>query len=277
MQTGKIMGAYEALCATDRPDAVLVVGPPASPFIGQIYQELQNGDGAAPTILGIPAAEALVQRNPTVETMTVLKGTFGGAPLRPAKSIETLAVTHRLVVDRAMSEAVVTDLARSLFEIRQSVAAEFPNFAMVEAPDTEKLGPLVVHPGAAAYFDGETKTFIEQYGEWIYIVIMAVSLIGSALAALLSRQFANSRQPGSSEIDRMLLLLRQARSAKSAEDLDRIQNDADIVFGRTVERAAESEIEEAVLSAFTIALSELRTAVDERRRVLAVEVAGGGI
>lgn len=255
-------------------DVILAVGPPSSALIAQIYQELHSRAGVPPRILPLPAPEAIVQRNPTLEVASVLKGTFGGAPLKPETTVETIAVTHRLVVDRALKDSVAEALARSLFDIRQSVAAEFPNFAQIEAPDTEKLGPLVVHPGAAAYFEGETKTFIEQYGEWIYIAIMAVSLLGSVLAAMLSRRFSKARPSGSSEIDKMLLLLRQARSAKSLSDLDRLQTEADEVFGRTVERAADSDIDEAVLSAFTIALGELRTAIEERRRHLSHEMLG---
>ena len=255
-------------------DAILAVGPPSSPTMAQIYQELHSRTGAPPTILNLPAAEAIAQRNPTLEMMTVLKGNFGGAPLKPERSIDTVAVTHRLVVDRSIKDSVAESLARSLFEIRQSVAAEFPNFAQIEAPDTEKLGPLVVHPGAAAYFEGDTKTFIEQYGEWIYIIIMGISLLGSILAAFLRRKFSQARTPGTGEIDKMLLLIRQARSSKTLGDLERIQNDADEVFGRTVERAAKAEIEEAMLSAFTIAQGELRTAIEERRRMLSHELLG---
>ena len=276
-QTTKVQispGDIRQAVETHQADAILVVGPPASATVSQIYQELHSAAGVPPAILPITTGEAIVQRAPTLETASVLKGTFGGAPLKPAQTIDTIGVTHRLVVDRAVPDPVVTELARALFDIRQSVAAEFPNFAQIEAPDTEKLGPLVVHPGAAAYFDGETKTFIEQYGEWIYIVIMIVSLAGSVLAAMLSRRVSHRKVAGSTEIDRMLLLLRQARSAASIDDLDRIQGEADEVFGRTVERAAASQIDETVLSAFSIALGELRTAVDDRRRFLTQEMSG---
>ena len=30
-----------------------------------------------------------------------------------------------------------------------------------------------VHPGTIAYSEGETKTFFERYGDWMYIGIMA--------------------------------------------------------------------------------------------------------
>lgn len=256
-------------------DAIVYVGPASSMAATRIFTELFTEDGRAPIILKIVNAEAIVQSNPSLEVTNILRGTFGGAPPRPADNIETIAVTHRLVADRSLKDSVVGDLAKALFDVRQTVAAEVPNFARVEAPDTDKLGPLVVHPGAAAYFEGEQKSFIEQYGEWIYIVIMGISLVGSLGAALLSRQLSSRKPAGSSEIDKVLMLLRRARMAGSVEDLERIQQEADEVFGRTVERAAASAIDETVLSAFSIALSELRTAIEDRRGILDADEAAG--
>ncbi len=252
-------------------DAVLFVGPPAGTNAARIFADLFLDDGRAPAIIRLADSEAIAQSSPVVEATTVLRGTFGGSPPRPAENIETIAVTHRLVADRALKDQVVADLAKSLFEIRQSVAAEIPNFARIEAPDTETLGPMLVHPGAATYFEGEQKSFIEQYGEWIYIAIMGVSLLGSVIAALLSRQLSGRPPAGTGDIDRLLMLLRRARLAESEDDLDEIQEEADEVFGRTLERAAAARIDETVMSAFTIALSEVRAAVDERRGQLRQE------
>ena len=267
-------GEVRAAVADGTIDALMAVGPPAGSVVNQLYLDMFSPTGQPPLILQLPDAEAIVQRNPTLELVTVVRGTFGGSPPRPSESVETVGVTHRVVVDRGIKDAVVAELAKSLFEVRQVVAAEVPNFARIEAPNTEVLGPMIVHPGATSYFEGEQKSFIEQYGEWIYIGIMGVSLLGSLGAALLSRQFSHSRPAGTSEIDKMLLLLRRARSAKTVADLDKVQQDADETFGRTVERAAGSDIDEAVLSAFTIALGEVRTAIDDRRRVLSHEMNG---
>jgi len=257
--------------ATDQVDAILVVGPPSGAYMNGIFEALTDSSGLPPTILKIQNAEAIAQRTPALEVASVLRGTFGGSPPRPAEPIDTIAVTHRLVADRSLKDSVVADLAKALFDSRQTVAAEVPNFARIEAPNTEVLGPMVVHPGAAAYFDGEQKSFIEQYGEWIYISVMAISLLGSLGAALLSRTMSHARPAGTPEIDKLLILLRRARNAEDDEVLDRLQQEADEVFGRTVERAANSSIDETVMSAFTIALSELRTAIDERRRMLLQE------
>ena len=267
-------GEVRSAIADGSIDVLLSVGPPSGSVVSQLHSDMFSAAGLPPVIVKLADAEAIAQRNPTFEVTAVLRGTFGGSPPRPSESVETIGVTHRIVADRGLKEAVVADLAKSLFDVRQTVAAEVPNFARIEAPNTEVLGPMVVHPGASSYFEGEQKTFIEQYGEWIYIGIMAFSLLGSLGAALLSRQFSHRRPAGTSEIDKMLLLLRRARAAATLADLDKVQQDADEAFGRTVERAADSDIDDAVLSAFTIALGEVRTAIDDRRRMLSHELMG---
>jgi small GTP-binding protein len=162
---------------------------------------------------------------------------------------------------------VVGDLAKSLFDVRQTVAAEVPEFRPDRGAEHRKvLGPMVVHPGAAAYFDGEQKTFIEQYGEWIYIGIMGVSLLGSLGAACSA---GSSRPPPSGlvEIDKMLMLLRKSRVAETSTNWTACSRRPTTCSAARWSGRRTASIDEAVLSAFTIALGEVRTAIDDRRRV----------
>ena len=52
---------------------------------------------------------------------------------------------------------------------------------------------MPVHPGAAAYIDGELKTFFDRYNDLFYWGMMLVSFFGSALAGLLSYTKADDR------------------------------------------------------------------------------------
>lgn len=264
----KIAARYQELPAMmqdERLDAVFVVAPVTSSFLSDVERAMTNAKGESPRIVAIPDAEAIAQRSPVLETFTLLRGTFAGAPPRPAVNVQTLAVTHRLVADRQVREGTIADLAKSLFEVRQAVAADVPAATRIEQPNTEAPGPFVIHPGAAAYFDGEQKSFIEEYGEWIYIVIMAVGLLGSLGAAMMSRSVGSARPTGRSDLDRMLLILRRTRQSETYEALDELEREADESFARMIDRSASSQIEEPVMSAFTIALGEVRAAIQVRR------------
>ena len=58
--------------------------------------------------------------------------------------------------------------------------AEFPLAAKIETPDTDKDAVIPVHPGAAAFVDGEEKTFLDRYSDYIWWALMALSAMGSA-------------------------------------------------------------------------------------------------
>ncbi len=258
-----------------RVDVIFAVGPPAGNFTSALYQDFVSASGELPLIVPVNDAEAIAQRNPLLDSVTILRGTFGGSPPRPAESTESIGITHRLVADRSIKDSVISELTKSLFEIRQAISVDSPVGARIEAPNTEAPGPLVIHPGAAAYFDGEQKTFIEQYGEWIYLGVMGFGLLGSLGAAMLSRKPRLGRPSGAGDIDRMLLLLRRTRTASGIDALDQIQKEADDALAHIMEKAATSTIDEPVLSAFTIALGELRTAIEDRKRSLSHEQIAG--
>ena len=69
------------------------------------------------------------------------------------------ASLHRRAEDSS-SEQVAADFTKHLFAIRQTLAAELPSAAKIEKPDTDKDAAVPVHPGAAAYLDGELKTLL---------------------------------------------------------------------------------------------------------------------
>ena len=56
---------------------------------------------------------------------------------------------------------------------------EFPLAAKIETPDTDKDAFIPVHPGAAAFVDGEEKTFLDRYSDIIWWSLMGLSAMGS--------------------------------------------------------------------------------------------------
>ena len=68
---------------------------------------------------------------------------------------------------------------RQLFSVRQQLLTEFPQAAKIETPDTDKDASIPVHPGAAAFVDGEEKSFLDRYSDYIWWSLMAMSATGS--------------------------------------------------------------------------------------------------
>jgi type II secretory pathway pseudopilin PulG len=136
------------------------------------------------------------------------------------------------------------------------------------APDTAKTARHPVHPGAVAFLDDEELTFMERYGDWIYIGVMVIGVFGSAFAALSSR-FRRQSHEQARRLDQLLGLMRAARRCDDLVALEQLEQDADEIFAATLQVATHEEIDPNRLAAFSLALEQVRHAIGERRRLLA--------
>jgi hypothetical protein len=126
-----------------------------------------------------------------------------------------------------------------------------------------------VHPGAAAYVDGEEKTFLDRYSDYIWFGLMGLSLLGSVGAWFASYLRKDERSNNSSLRERLLDMLALARQAESADELDRMQAEADSILRDTLNCFEHGAIEEGALTAFNIALEQFHNAVADRKALLA--------
>ena len=127
----------------------------------------------------IDSAEAIAQNHPVYEASEIPAGAFGGSPDRPDDEVKTISFSHHIVARKGLSESTVAAFTRQLFAIRQQLMTEFPLAAKIETPDTDKDAVIPAHPGAAAFVDGEEKTFLDRYSDYIWWGLMALSAMGS--------------------------------------------------------------------------------------------------
>src|SRR4051812_38120320 len=184
------------------PDVILAVGPVSSAITADAIAAATRGK-EPPTFLAIDAAEAIAERNPVYESSEIKAGAFGGAPPRPEESVDTIEVSHYIVARRSLDENTVADFTKQLFAIRQTLASEITAAAKIEKPDTDKDAAVPVHPGAAAYLDGDLKSFFDRYNDLLYWGLMVFSFFGSALAGLLSYTKADDRVAKLRGLDRL--------------------------------------------------------------------------
>ena len=188
-------------------------------------------------------------------------------PPKPGEPVPTIAAVYRLTAQAKLSETVVADFTRRLFEMRQDLAAAVPAADRIEAPDTEKGAGTPVHPGAAAYLDGDELTFLDRYGDWFYLIAMLAGVLGSIGAALAGRLRTRSHEQAH-RLEHLLDIMREARGATSLATLDRLEQEADDCFAATLGAAVHERIETGRLSAFALALDQVRQAIADRRRQL---------
>ncbi|NOS54572.1 TAXI family TRAP transporter solute-binding subunit, partial [Acinetobacter baumannii] len=125
----------------------------------------------------IDLADAIEQNHPAYDATEIPAGSFGAVP---EEEVKTISFAHHIVARKGLAESTVAAFTRQLFAVRQTLKNEFPLTAKIETPDTDKDATIPAHPGAAAFVDGEEKTFLDRYSDFIWWGLMAVSAMGSA-------------------------------------------------------------------------------------------------
>jgi TRAP transporter TAXI family solute receptor len=258
--------AAEAI-RSQKADAYLAAGPVNSKITADAIAASVR-DGGTPKFLAIDSAEAIAQNHPAYEASEIPAGTFGGAPDRPEEEIKTISFSHHIVARRGISESTIAAFTRQLFAIRQSLKNDFPLTAKIETPDTDKDATIPVHPGAAAFVDGEEKTFLDRYSDYIWWGLMALSAMGSAGAWFAGALKKDERSINTSQRDRLLDMLTAARQSDSMEELDQMQSEADAILRDTLQCFEHGAIEDGTLTAFNIAIEQFHNAVADRKALL---------
>jgi TRAP transporter TAXI family solute receptor len=261
-------GDVPAAFAEKRIDAVVSVGSTSSSGLSDLVNAVAAVNAGGPVFVPVQEARALAQIYPMFEAADIPRGSFGGAAPRPATDVQTIGVTTRLVAKTKLNNDTVGELLRILFVKRQLIAAVTPLANRMEAPSTEKGLPLPVHPGAAAYLDGEEESFLDKYSDFIYLGAMLLSVLASAAAALASRLSAANHAKAEELLRALLEHLSAARGATSLRQLDALERDADRVLADALETSSLRHFDTHKVTALGLAMDQVRLAIRDRRATL---------
>jgi TRAP transporter TAXI family solute receptor len=248
-------------------DAFMAVGPLNSKLTAEAITATASARGE-PKFLPIDVSEAIAQKHPIYESEEIPGSIFSSSPARPEDKIETVSVNHLIVASKTLSDTAVAALARQLFTNRQQLARELPSAAQIEKPDTDKDAALPAHQGAAAYIDGNERTFLEKYTDYIWGAILILSGLGSAGAWLKHYWKRDEREQYVRHRDNLLDLIAGARRAETPEELADMQNAADGVLREALDCYDDGAIEEGDLSVIGLALEQFHHAVADRRATI---------
>ena len=252
---------------SQKADVYLAAGPVNSKITADAIAASAK-DGGSLTFLAIDSADAIAQNHPVYEASEIPAGTYGGSPDRPEDEVKTISFSHHIVARKGLSDTTVAAFTRQLFAVRQQLLTDFPQAAKIETPDTDKDAVIPVHPGAAAFVDGEEKTFLDKYSDYIWWSLMALSATGSIGAWFAGYLKKDERDNNSHLRERLLDMLAAARKSETADELDQMQVEADEILRDTLRCFDHGAIEEGALTAFNIALDQFHTAVADRKVVL---------
>ena len=203
-----------------------------------------------------------------IESEEIPGSSFSSSPARPDDTIETIGINHLIVAPKSLSDSTVGTFTQQLFAARPLLAREVPSAAKIAKPDTDKDAALPAHPGAAAYIDGNERTFMEKYSDYIWGAVLLLSVLGSASAAVRHYIRRDERRLNTLHREKLLAAISLVRKMNFVEELDRLQCEADEILRETLDCYDDGAIEEGDLAAYSLVLEQFHHAVVDRRTAL---------
>jgi TRAP transporter TAXI family solute receptor len=250
-------------------NALLVVIPLAGKYLSLVRDLVQQGPKALPVLVPIDSAGAIAQAERAYESFDVPKGTLRASPPVPEDDLTTLRASLYLVANKKLSTDLITSLTLTIMKVRRELLGEQPIFAQITAPSTDQDAWLPLHPGAAAVYNGTQQSFMDEYGNWIYLTPMALG--GAATVFAAAWKFLGLGQPatGQGPLDSLYAMGRRIRKAGSEAELADIEEEIDDIL--KAQRAGsvrgdENAVDDATLN---VAAHRLESLIHDRRNMIA--------
>lgn len=254
--------------------AVLVVVPLAEKYLALLRGLFPQNPKSAPVLIPIEAAGAIAEKQRAYESFDVPKGTLRGSPAVPSDDLTTLRVSFYVVARKDLDNDLVGELTEALMKARRDLLGEFPLLGQMTASSTDSDAYLPVHPGAAAFYNGTQQSFLDKWGNAIFLTPMILGGVASVLAA--AWKFLRHGEPRKSEqaLDSLYALGRRIRTAEAESDLSEIEREIDRVLQMQREKAVAGDENALDDTTLNVAAHRLQSLVHDRRTLLAARPDG---
>jgi TRAP-type uncharacterized transport system substrate-binding protein len=253
---------------------VLVMMPLAEKYLALLRGLFPQSAKSGPVIVPIESAAAIAEKDRAYESFDVPKGTLRGSPPNPSDDVTTLRTSFYLVAQKKLDNDLISDLTESLMKARRDLLPEFPLLGQIATPDTDASAYIPLHPGAAAFYNGTQESFLDKWGNIIFLAPMIAGGLASVLAAAWKFLRAGGTPTREEALDALYALGRRIRISSKLSELDEIEREIDRILQgqRANEAAGEKEGREAV--ALNVAAHRLENLIHDRRLALAAQQDG---
>jgi TRAP-type uncharacterized transport system substrate-binding protein len=248
--------------------ALLVVIPLAEKYLSLVRGFFQLDHKKMPVLIPVESAGAIAETERAYESFDVPKGTLRGSPPVPDDDVTTLRTSLYLVANKKLGADLVTRLTQTILSVRRDLLREQPIFAQITAPSTDQDAYLPLHPGAAAVYNGTTQSFMDEYGNWIYLTPMALGGAATLLAAAW-KFLGIGHRTTEGPLDSLYALARRIRKVDTEVELSDIEEEIDDILKAERAKSAggdESAVDDATLN---VAAHRLEGLIHDRRASLA--------
>ena len=248
--------------------ALLVVLPLSEKYIVMLRDIFPRNAKAPLGLVPIESAGAIEEVSPPFKSYELPKGTLRGSPPVPDDDLTTLRVPYYVVANKNVSDDVVTALTKAMMEARRDLVGEYPLLAQVMAPSTDKDAYVPIHPGAAAFFDGDEKTIFDRYGDQFFYGSMLLGTLMSVLAAIWKFMTRDIGKPDERSSMRLYALVGKINEVSSDTDLAPIEQQINEILKVELEKCSSGKLDAGEMDAINMASQRLQYLMAQRRLTL---------
>jgi TRAP-type uncharacterized transport system substrate-binding protein len=211
--------------------ALLLVVPLTEKHLTFVKSLFREGSDASPVLIPVDSAGAIAEIRGPYESFDIPKGALRGAPPVPDDDVTTLRVGYYLVANRHLDSGLVAELAKKVMSVRRDLVGEQPLLSGLAAPDTDPDAFLTVHPGAAAFYNGTQESFMDRYGNAVYLTPMVLGGLASVFAAAWRFLGVKEARSAPTALDALCGLPARIRRIDTEADLAAIEDEVDAILG----------------------------------------------
>jgi TRAP transporter TAXI family solute receptor len=245
--------------------ALLVVVPISEKYLSLVRSFFPANAKQKLGLVPIDSAEAIATLAQAYESYDLPKGSLRGSPPIPEDDLTTLRVPFYLVANKNLDADEVTDLTQAIMDVRRDLRAQYPLLAQISAPSADKDAYILIHPGAAAFYDDSQQNFFDKYNDALYYIPMLLGVLASLATA--AWKFISSGSHGKVEnpMDPLFSLAGAIRDARSEADLTAIEEKIDNIIKAELAKYAKGERQVADSAALSLAAQRLENLIHYRR------------
>ncbi|MTJ20884.1 TAXI family TRAP transporter solute-binding subunit [Dolichospermum sp. UHCC 0352] len=128
-------------------------------------------------LISIPQAEAMKIKQPAFESAIIPQGAYRGNYPVPNTNLPTVAISRLLLTNDQVDANIIRKLIQTIYENRQEIANEIDNaevkplISSISPPKENSGVDIFLHPGAAAFYDKDKPSFIQEYADYIGLLL----------------------------------------------------------------------------------------------------------
>ena len=248
--------------------AILLVVPLAEKYLTLLRGLFPQNSRTGPVLIPIEAAGAIAEKQRAYESFDIPKGTLRGSPAVPSDDVTTLRVSFYVVARKQLDNDLVGGLTEALMKARRDLLGELPMLGQMSAASTDSDAYLPAHPGAAAFYNGTQQSFLDRWGNAIFLAPMIfgglVSVLAAAWKFLRTDEVRDREQP----LDSLYALGSRIRTTEATAELADLEREIDEVLQAQRARNTAGEQNALDVTTLNVAAHRLQSLIHDRRVLL---------